>query len=164
VAKQLRKKSLGIQLLTVEKSMGALFFLSATVVLFVLDVRGITHPIQSLFAEELQEDPHDLVANLLVRLVPQVSRTALLTLALISAAYFVLHIVEAAGLWLGRTWVEYLVLIETAAFLPYEAYDIARQLTWFRFAILLVNVSIVSYLAGRRVGLRRSTGRVDRQK
>jgi len=40
-----------------------------------------------VFAEELREDPHDLVANLLIGLLPQVSRTALLTLALISAGY-----------------------------------------------------------------------------
>ena len=55
---------------------------------------------------------------------------------------------------------EYLVLIETAAFLPYEAYGIARQLTWFRVAILLINLLVVWYLARRRLRPERSIGRV----
>lgn len=142
-------KSMGMLLLTLEKSVGAVFFLIATVVLFVLQAKGVTQPLQSVFAEELREDPHDLIANLLIGLLPQVSRAALLTLALISAGYFVLHVVEAAGLWLGRVWVEYLVLVETAAFLPYEIYDIARRVTWFRVAIFVMNALIVWYLASR---------------
>ena len=72
-------------LLAVEKTIGAVFFLVATIVLFVLQARGVTHPLQQLFAGELQEDPHDLAANLLIGLFPEVSRSALMTLTLVSA-------------------------------------------------------------------------------
>ncbi len=111
----------------------------------------MTHPLQSLFAAELREDPHDLLATFLIGLFPQVSRQALLTLLLISIGYLALHVVEAAGLWLARLWVEYLVLIETAAFLPYELFEIARHPTWFRTVILASNLVIVGYLAWRRL-------------
>jgi uncharacterized membrane protein (DUF2068 family) len=138
-------------LLTVEKSIGVVFFLAATIVLTILYIRGITHPIQNVFADELREDPHDLLANLLIRLLPEVSRRTLLALAGVAAGYLVLHVVEAFGLWRGRLWVEYLVLIETAAFLPYEAYEIARRFSWFKVIILAMNVTIVAFLAYRRL-------------
>ena len=141
----------GLTLLAVEKSVGAVFFLVASLVLLVLWLRGVTHPLQSVFAAELQEDPHDLLANFLIRLFPQVSRQALLTLWLLSTGYLVLHVVEATGLWLARLWVEYLVLIETAAFLPYELFEIVRQPTWFKVAALGVNLVIVGYLTRRRL-------------
>src|SRR5713226_2186089 len=146
---------MGMLLLALEKTIGAIFFLIASIVLFVLQAKGVTHPIQSLFGEELREDPHDLVANLLTGLLPQISRGALLSLAFISTGYFILHVVEAGGLWQGRLWVEYLVLVETAAFLPYEMYDIARHATWFRVLVFIINALIVWYLAGRRIRSRR---------
>lgn len=141
----------GLTLLAVEKSIGAAFFLIASLVLLVLWLRGITHPLQSLFAAELEEDPHDLLATFLIGLFPQVSRQALLTLLLVSTGYLALHVVEAAGLWLARLWVEYLVLIETAAFLPYEVFEIARHPTWFKGVVLGLNLVIVAYLARRRL-------------
>ena len=147
-------------LLAIEKSIGAVFFLVATAFLIFLGARGITHPLQSLFAEELREDPHDLLATLLIGFLPQVSRSALLTLALISAAYLVLHVIEATGLWSGQLWVEYLVLVETAAFLPYEVYEIARGATWFRLAIFIMNLLIVYYLARRRLRPNQRIGRI----
>jgi uncharacterized membrane protein (DUF2068 family) len=148
-------RSTGLTLLAIEKSIGVLFFVAATITLLILDARNITHPLQAMFAEELGEDPHDFVANLLIRLLPQVSRSALLTLALISAGYLLLHVVEATGLWLPQLWVEYLILVETAAFLPYEVYELIRHPTAFRAVILLVNVLIVGYLARRRLEPRR---------
>lgn len=142
-------------LLKLEKSLAVVFFMVATIVLLVLAARGITHPAQALFADELREDPHDLLANLLISLIPQVSRTALVTLAAIAGGYLVLNLIEAIGLWLERLWAEYVVLLETAAFLPYEAYELARRFTLFKLALLVVNALIVGYLAWRRATARR---------
>lgn len=151
-------RSTGLTLLAIEKSMGALFFFSATVTLFILHARNVTHPLQAVFAEELGEDPHDFLANLLISLLPQVSHSALLTLALISAGYLVLHVVEATGLWLRQLWVESLILVETAAFLPYEIYELVRHPTVFKVVILVVNLLIVGYLVRRRLQPHRSFG------
>jgi len=151
-------RSLGITLLAIEKSIGAIFFLVAAVTLLVLHARNITHPLQGLFAEELREDPHDVIANLLIHWLPQISRTALLTLAAIATAYLVLHVVEAAGLWLGQVWVEYFILVETAAFIPYEIYEMIRQPSGFKAGILVLNVLIVGYLTSRRRSPRTTRG------
>ena len=93
-----------------------------------------------------------------MRLVPQVDPRAVLTLGLAAGGYFVLHVIEAAGLWLRRLWVEYLVLIETAGLLPYEAFELTRQAGWFKVVLLLLNAAIVAYLLYRRLEHRRRAG------
>jgi uncharacterized membrane protein (DUF2068 family) len=144
--------------LAIQKTIGAAFFLFAVLLLVVLQIRNVTHPLQALFSQELREDPHDVLANLLIRLVPEVSRTTLSALTLVSAGYLALHVIEAGGLWLRWLWVEYLILIETAAFMPYEIYELVRRPTLFKGGILLVNLLIVAYLAQRRWPWRRMMG------
>jgi len=146
-----RRRSIGISLLAIEKACGACFFQAAATTLLVLHARNVTHPLQVLFAAELREDPHDAAANLLIGFLPQVSTTALLTLGLVALGDMLLHAIEAAGLWLGQLWVEYLILIETAGLLPYEAYEIVRHLTPFKLLAFGINLVIVAYLARRRL-------------
>lgn len=70
-------------------------------------------------------------------------------LRLISAgvfAYAVLDIVEGTGLLLEKVWAEYLTLIITASFLPWEIFEILRRITWFRVGLTVVNVLVVIYL------------------
>ena len=40
---------------------------------------------------------------------------------------------------------------ETAVFLPFEAYEIARHITWLKVLTLLGNLLILTYLVIRRV-------------
>ena len=42
------------------------------------------------------------------------------------AAYALLEGVEAAGLWLGRRWAEYLTFVATTIFVPYEVYELTK--------------------------------------
>ncbi|MBV9120457.1 MAG: DUF2127 domain-containing protein [Chloroflexi bacterium] len=140
--------------LLVEKGIGTVFFAIASAVLLTLHALGISHPIESLFARELREDPHDLIAGFVLRSVPELTSARLLLLAYVSLAYLALHLVELVGLWQQRLWVEYLVLVETAAFLPYEVFELVRRPTAFRAAIFVVNAAIVGYLASRRISSR----------
>ncbi len=116
-----RRRSIGIRLLAIEKALGACFFLAAATTLASAAGPERHASTAGPFAGELREDPHDAPANLLIGFLPQVSTTALLTLGLVALGDMLLHAIEAAGLWLGQLWVEYLILIETAGLLPYEA-------------------------------------------
>src|SRR5579862_1744673 len=113
--------------------------------------QGITDPAQVLFAGELREDSHDRLALLVIGLVPGVSKSVLLALALASIGYLVLEAIEAAGLILGRLWVEWLIVVETGVFLPFEVYELAGHFTWLKVLILAANLLILSYLGIRRV-------------
>jgi uncharacterized membrane protein (DUF2068 family) len=54
--------------------------------------------------------------------------------------------VEGIGLYLEKTWAEYLTLGITASFLPWEVFEIFRKLTVIRVSLLTVNVLVFVYL------------------
>lgn len=79
-------------------------------------------------------------------------------MALASIGYMVLEVIEAVGLILGRLWVEWLIVAETAIFLPFEIYALARHATGLKVLTLVANLLILAYLVIRRVGEARGKG------
>jgi uncharacterized membrane protein (DUF2068 family) len=79
------------------------------------------------------------------------------------AAYAALEGVEAIGLWLGRRWAEYLTLVATVVFVPYEIYELTKSVTALKVLTLVINLAIVVYLllSKRLFGLR-GGGRAER--
>jgi uncharacterized membrane protein (DUF2068 family) len=72
------------------------------------------------------------------------------------AAYALLELLEAVGLWLGKRWAEYLAFIATAVFLPLEVYELTKTVSPIKLIAFVINVAIVAYLlyAKRLFGLR----------
>ncbi|HEX3318460.1 MAG TPA: DUF2127 domain-containing protein [Solirubrobacteraceae bacterium] len=72
------------------------------------------------------------------------------------AAYALLELLEAVGLWLGKRWAEYLAFIATAVFLPLEVYELTKTVSVLKLLAFVINVAIVAYLlyAKRLFGLR----------
>jgi uncharacterized membrane protein (DUF2068 family) len=70
-------------------------------------------------------------------------------------AYAALFTIEAVGLWLQRVWAEYLTIVATTSFIPFEVYELTRRFTPIRLGALVVNVGIVGYLVARRWQARR---------
>jgi uncharacterized membrane protein (DUF2068 family) len=70
--------------------------------------------------------------------------------------YGLLELVEGVGLWLAKRWGEYLTVIATAAFLPYEVSELLKSVTVTKIGAFLINVLAVVYLllAKRLFGLR----------
>lgn len=64
-------------------------------------------------------------------------------------AYAALFTVEGTGLWLGKRWGEWLTIVATTSFIPFELYELWRHATLFRGAFLAANVVIVIYLLWR---------------
>jgi uncharacterized membrane protein (DUF2068 family) len=67
-------------------------------------------------------------------------------IGLAAFAYAALAILEGVGLYLEKAWGEYLTLLITASFLPWEVFEILRRVTWFRSGLLAVNVLVFVYL------------------
>ncbi len=74
------------------------------------------------------------------------SRT-LTYLAIGLAGYALIELVERVGLWLGTRWGEYLAMVATSIFLPYEVYDLTVKITWLRVVAFVINLLLVIYLA-----------------
>ncbi len=75
--------------------------------------------------------------------------------ASVALAYAVLFAVEGIGLSTERVWAEYLTIVATTSFIPFEVYALTRRFTPLRLAILAANVAVVAYLVTRRWKARR---------
>jgi len=64
--------------------------------------------------------------------------------------------VEGVGLWLGKRWAEYLTVVATAVFIPYEVYELSKTVTATKLVAFAINVAAVIYLivAKRLFGVR----------
>jgi uncharacterized membrane protein (DUF2068 family) len=80
-------------------------------------------------------------------------------------AYGVLELVEGIGLWLAKRWAEYLTVIATSVFLPYEIYELTRSVTATKVVAFLINVAAVVYLvlAKRLFGVRGGRAAYERE-
>jgi uncharacterized membrane protein (DUF2068 family) len=61
-------------------------------------------------------------------------------------AYAALGTIEGIGLYLEKAWGEYLTLLITASFLPFEIFEVFRKVTPIRSTLLLVNIFVFLYL------------------
>jgi uncharacterized membrane protein (DUF2068 family) len=66
-----------------------------------------------------------------------------------SLAYAAVFIVEGTGLVLRKRWAEWLTILVTSSFLPFEAYELVHKPGVGKIVALLLNVAIVVYLIVR---------------
>src|SRR6476469_711472 len=80
-------------------------------------------------------------------------------------AYGVLELVEGVGLWLAKRWAEYLTVVATGAFLPYEVYELTKSVTVTKVVAFAINVLAVDYLvvAKRLFGARGGRSAYERE-
>jgi uncharacterized membrane protein (DUF2068 family) len=61
-------------------------------------------------------------------------------------AYAALGTAEGIGLYLEKGWGEYMTLIITASFLPFEIFEVVRRMTPIRSGLLVINILVFFYL------------------
>ena len=84
----------------------------------------------------------DFVHHGLSRLQDSQLRTA----GIVAFLYAGLFAVEGVGLWRAKRWAEYLTIIATSSFVPFEIYELAKHASWPRVATLGSNLLLVGYL------------------
>ena len=100
---------------------------------------------------------HDLLIRTAARLV-RLEPKRIEELAIGAFAYAALFIVEGTGLLMRRVWAEYLTIVATTSFIPFEIYELVKRMTPIRVGLLLINIAIVIYLVWRRVESRTHEG------
>jgi len=94
---------------------------------------------------------HNIITQLLLRLLVFVGRLNHTTLIAISAiAYALLEGTEGVGLAMRRRWAEYLTVIATGVLIPFEAYEVIFHPGVYKIGALLLNLAVVGYLANRK--------------
>jgi uncharacterized membrane protein (DUF2068 family) len=66
-----------------------------------------------------------------------------------SFIYAGLFLVEGTGLWREKRWGEWITVVITGSFLPLEVYEIHRDATAAKIAVLIINIAVVAYLLYR---------------
>jgi uncharacterized membrane protein (DUF2068 family) len=91
--------------------------------------------------------------------------STLTVVAILLAAYALVELIEAIGLWLAKRWGEYFAVVATAAFLPIEIHEIITKQSGFKIATFAINVLAVLYLllAKRLFGLRGGKAAAERE-
>lgn len=93
---------------------------------------------------------HEFVGRALAK-VTRLPPKRIQELAVVLFLYAALFIVEGIGLWMGKRWAEWLTLVATTSFIPFEVYEVAHKATVLSVGILVANIAIVIYLVYRRL-------------
>jgi uncharacterized membrane protein (DUF2068 family) len=91
---------------------------------------------------------HGVVQRALTRVITLDARR-LWALGIGAFLYAALFTVEGIGLWQERRWAEYLTVIATASFVPFEVYELVKGVTLPRISALVLNVVVIVYLVYR---------------
>lgn len=91
-------------------------------------------------------DPENRFVSLLLDKVDLIDAHRLRQISVATFGYSALALTEGVGLLLEKVWAEYLTLILTISFLPWEIYELIRKPDWFRLSLLLINLAVLWYL------------------
>jgi uncharacterized membrane protein (DUF2068 family) len=152
-----RRHNTGLILIAAFKLCQALLFFAMGVGVFRLLHKDIGDELTWL-VNHLRFNPESKFINFLLLKSSILDDRILKRLVEVFFIYASLDLVEGIGLYLEKTWAEYLTLAITASFLPWEAFEIFRRLTLIRVSLLTVNALVFCYLLRLVVGQNRVKG------
>jgi uncharacterized membrane protein (DUF2068 family) len=122
-------------------------------ILFVLIGLGARHLLHkdvgdelALLADHLRFNPESRLVNIILDRASVLNDPILRRIGILAFAYSALSYIEGIGLYFERVWAEYLTLIITASFLPWEIIEVFRRQTITRFSLLAANLAVFLYL------------------
>ena len=124
------------------KGVAALAALIGALDLLHQDVRALAMALIGRFGL----DPEAHYPSLLLHYADLLPDADVQQLVLLGSAYIALRFIEAAGLWLGKTWAEYLGALSGGIYIPFELRHWIDTPSLINAAILLLNAVIVGYL------------------
>ncbi len=103
------------------------------------------------FIVHLHLNPDRRLSHAILRAAAGVTDARLWTYASVCVTYTIVRFTEAYGLWNRRVWAEYFALLSGALYLPWEILQVIEHPTLLHWALLLINLAIVLYMAYIRV-------------
>jgi uncharacterized membrane protein (DUF2068 family) len=135
----------GLMLIAAFKLGQALLFVALGVGALKLLHKDVGDVLERL-ANHLRFNPESKFVNFLLEQASLLDDRLLKRIGEVVFIYAALDLLEGIGLYLEKTWAEYLTLVITASFLPLEVFEIFRRLTLIRVSLLTVNVLVLVYL------------------
>ena len=97
-------------------------------------------------ADHLRFNPESRFVNFVLEKAALLDDRLLRRIGAVVFVYAGLDLIEGVGLYLEKTWAEYLTLAITGSFLPWEIFEVFRRVTATRVSLLLVNAMVFFYL------------------
>jgi uncharacterized membrane protein (DUF2068 family) len=148
----------GLVMIAAYKFLGSLLFLAIGVGALRLLHKDIDDVVWHALIEVLHRNPESRFVNFIFEKAELLNDPLLKRIGFAAFCYAALGILEAVGLYLEKTWGEFLTLLITASFLPIEIHELTRRLTWVRAGLFALNVAVLLYmiwLLGERAAHRR---------
>lgn len=98
------------------------------------------------FVLALRFDPEGHFINLFLEKVALIDPHRLKQISAVVFSIAALDLIEGTGLVLEQAWAEFVTLVLTASFLPWEFFEVLRHGTWIRLVLLAINLAVVAYL------------------
>ncbi len=98
-------------------------------------------------AASLGLDSDNRLVGALIKKAGSLHKSTVIGIALVVFAFGVFNLVESYGLHLRRRWAELLTVYATGLLIPFELYEVARDITPLNTLALVINAAIVYYLA-----------------
>ena len=98
-------------------------------------------------------DPEKKFVVELATRVAEITQNHLHWVLIFSLVYASFMLLQAVGLLFRVSWIVWLVIGESAFFVPIEIFELVHRPSWLKFSILAVNVLIVWYLFANRFRL-----------
>ncbi len=134
-----------VALIEAAKGVLALMVAFALISLLHRDLDLQEYAIRFLSAVHIAPDRR--VAGALIDAAGKVMDWNWVTIALIACVYSGLRFLEAYGLWRVRIWAEWLAIVSGMIYLPLEIRALIHRQTAFHWAMLIINIIVVAYIA-----------------
>ncbi|ADW69747.1 DUF2127 domain-containing protein [Granulicella tundricola] len=135
----------GLLLIGLFKLSKALFFFCAGLGVIHFMNKNLSDEVIRL-AMALKRDPEGRIVQLLLEKVDLVDAHTMRRIEFFTFGYSGLALTEGIGLLLKKVWAEYLTLLLTISFLPWELFELVRRASLFRFGLLATNLAVLGYL------------------
>jgi uncharacterized membrane protein (DUF2068 family) len=91
-------------------------------------------------------DPDRHLVNWALNHLDQITAKRLEQIGVATIFYAGLRVTEGIGLMMEEVWAEYLTVVATVAFLPWELYELVHHPDWVRLCLLGANLAVLAYL------------------
>ena len=96
-------------------------------------------------------NPEGHLSNIFSKAAENLTAKNLVLVAIGALVYSIIRFAEAYGLWRARAWAEWFALISGTVYIPFEIHALLHHPNLIKWAILLINIAIVLYMAKLRM-------------
>jgi uncharacterized membrane protein (DUF2068 family) len=138
-----------LRTIAVFKLAKALLFIAIGIGLLRIMHHNIEEILRYYVIEPMHFDPENRLLKGILDQASELTRRKIEFISFGAFFYAAVFATEGTGLYLRKSWAEYMVLISTGALLPVELYEVLLGFEWWKLGIIATNLAILFYLVHR---------------